>query len=40
MKFEKKYAANKADRIIDKFISRYVDRNKIPGRILLWNSLK
>ena len=40
MRFEKEYGTNEAAVIMDRFIARYVDRDKIPKRILLWNSLK
>jgi len=40
MKFEKEFNADESSIIMDKFISLYVDRDLIPRRILLWNSLK
>ena len=40
MKFEKEYPANETAAVMSSFIERYVDQDKIPGRILLWNSLK
>ncbi len=40
MKFEKEYSANEAASVMSSFMERYVDQAKIPGRILLWNSLK
>ena len=40
MKFEKEYGADETAAILNKFISRYVDKNKLFERILLCNSIK
>ncbi len=40
MEFEKRCSAGETEYRIQRFISRYVDTEKIPNRILLWNSLK
>lgn len=40
MIFRKKYDTEEATKILNKFISIYVDKNKISKYILLWNSLK